>query len=174
VRVDPAGIVSGLSAEWNDFLRERFVGCLTPATVGTRFLPRGGGAETLYAQLFEHVRRFGPLSLDVWSATATVATKLELTLHRRDGQVELALEPLFEREHDPALRFFDPETPRGDDGIRACGFCQRLYAFRWAEPELALLQLRVDPYGLQPQLKPDVCLDCEHRIRSLVGIAAAS
>jgi hypothetical protein len=175
LRVDGAGIVTGVSPAWAELVRASFVGCLAPSTLGERFSTHGGAAAALYAQLFQQARRLQPVEIEVWAAGPDTSGKYELTVSRRDHDVELALELLFERSRPERHPFYDPDAPRGDDAIRACGFCQRLDGFRWTDPELALVQLRVDRHDLvQPQLKPDVCLECDLRLRGALGLRAAS
>jgi hypothetical protein len=173
LRVDGAGIVTGVSPAWAELVRTSFVACLAPSSLGERFSTQGGAAASLYAQLFQRARRLDPVSVDVWAAGPETSGKYELTVRRRDQDVELALDLLFERSRPERHPFYDPDAARGDDAIRACGFCQRLDGFRWTDPELALVQLRVDRHDLvQPQLKPDVCLECEIRLRgSLTRVA---
>jgi hypothetical protein len=166
LRVDGAGIVTGVSPAWAELVRSSFVGCLAPSTLGERFSTQGGAAASLYAQLFQRARRLEPVTVDVWAAGPETMGKYELLVQRRSQEVELSLELLFERARPDRHPFYDPDAARGDDAIRACGFCQRLDGFRWTDPELALVQLRVDRHDLvQPQLKPDVCLECELRMR---------
>jgi hypothetical protein len=173
LRVDHSGNVAGVSPLWNELVSTSFVGCLAPATLGERFSTVGGAAASIYAHLFAEARRLRPVSLDIWAAGPETSTKLELTIRRAERDVELGLEPLFERSRPLRQPFYDPAAARGDDAIRACGFCQRLDSFRWTDPELALVQLRVDPHAfLQPRLKPDVCLDCDLQLRR--GLRAAS
>ena len=166
LRVDADGVVTGISAPWAELVRTAFVGCLAPASVGRRFAPLGSAATAIWEHLLDETRRGRPVTAELWAATPEAAAKFELTVQRSDGDdEELALELLFERARPQPQPFFDPQAPRGDDAIRACGFCQRLDSFRWTEPELALVQLRVDPVGTQPRLKPDVCVECELRLR---------
>jgi hypothetical protein len=172
LRVDASGVVSALAADWNAFVGRRFVGCLASASVGKPFRTLGGAAASVYDRLFDEARRHSPSSHDVWATAHDRLTKVELTVRRREGDVEIGLAPLFEREREQALPFFDLDAPRGDDAIRACGFCGRLYGFRWVEAETALRQLRVDRHALQPRLSPDVCLDCERQLTGTLRAAS--
>jgi hypothetical protein len=175
LRVDASGVVTGLSEPWTDQVRTSFLGCLAPTTAGRPFATSNGGAESIYAHLFHEARQLRPSRIELWAASPETAAKFELSVTRRDAEVELGLQLLFERARPERAPFYDPSAPRGDDAIRACGFCQRLDGFRWTEPELALVQLRVDPHArFQPRLKPDVCLECELRLRGSLAMRAAS
>lgn len=160
--------IVGLDDGWNDFVQRQRVGSFLPASLGTRLAVEGATATALYELMRWRARSQHPVSLDIWAASPDRTTKVELALELVGEDVALRLAPLFDRRREP-LRLFDRAAERGDDRVTVCGFCQRVRAFDWAEPETAIRQLRIRADGPQPQLAPGVCDDCERHVYAACG-----
>jgi len=172
LHVDPDGLVAQLDDRWNAFVGRQRVGALTATVLGAPFASsvEGGAAHSAYDSLFRWARTRRKPTIDVWAAAPAHRTRVALTVEpiSEDGTLELSLRVLNERRRPP-IALFDPSVERDDEEVKACGFCQRILAFEWAEAETAVRQLRIPAHGPQPKLRPDVCDACERLVYAACG-----
>lgn len=170
LHVNGDDVVEGLDEGWNPFVGGHRVAALAPVQPGARFWEaiQGGRAATLYEVMLARARSRHRVALDVRAAEPGRLKGVELALTPRgfDGDVDVQLRVLFEREARAAAALFDPDAPRDDSEVDVCVFCQRVRAFDWVEPDLAVEQLRVLPDRPQPRLARTICSTCEDAVYS--------
>jgi hypothetical protein len=125
----------------------------------------------LYEQILARVRRDQVMRFTFRCDSPALRRLMEMMIRRReDGLVEFASRELHV-EKRPHVSLIARSTPRSEQRLGACGWCNRikLDRDRWVEAEIVVKELRLFEKARLPQLAPGICVACLAAVRRDLG-----
>lgn len=168
--IDALDRIIDVNAAWRDFARENGVDGLAGGVIGTELWGHlaDGPARTLYRHLTARARSGREVRFRYRCDTPTQRRTFEMTLIATPQRsVQFSSQLICAEDRSP-VALLDPTTPRTDQFIRMCGWCQRvaLAPEKWAEVEEAVNMLGLLHRERLPGLTHGMCPDCARNFLS--------
>lgn len=126
--------------------------------------------QEIYRALIQKARAGHPVQFTFRCDAPWRRRFLEMTiLGREDGSVEFHTRTLLEQER-PTPLLLDPEAPRSDELLRACGWCKKIQvSSEWMEVEEAIHRLRLFHRRWLPSITHGICNECYARMMAVAA-----
>lgn len=173
--IDDKDRITRVDETWLEFAIENGAPHLTPERVCGRPLSMFVDDRTtsyLWSSLLARARRGREVAVTIRCDAPTRRRTFRMHVHR-DGPKDLLIrsEPLIEEDRD-AVALLDASMQHGDEQIRVCSWCKKVFVppDRWFEVEEAVTKVDLLQRRMPPAVTHGICAPCEKRVRTEAGL----